>query len=101
MCIASHTPLSYFRHWPFQNEAIRPYEYLRLANVVYCCVPCFTNSSEKTSSVSFHKFPKYKALLQKWIVNYAEYTKDPEHNFKVCFYSFVVATPAGNWAIIE
>ena len=30
-----------------------------------------------------------------------EYTKDPEHNFKVCFYSFVVATPAGNWAIIE
>ena len=67
--IHSHTPLSYFRLWPFPNEAIRPYEYLRLANVVYCCVPCFTNSFEKTSSVSFHKFPKYKALLQKWIVN--------------------------------
>ena len=29
-----------------------------------------------------------------------EYTKNPEHNVK-CFHSFVVSTPADNWAIIE
>ena len=80
--IRPYSPLSHFRHAHFKNEAIRPYEYLRWANVVCCCVPCCNNSSEKTSYVSFPKCPRCKALLQKWIVNIR---RDTEHKFKVCF----------------
>ena len=49
-----------------------------------------------------YHFPNFPNIKRCFVTKVdCEYTKDPEHNFKVCFYSFVVATPAGNWAIIE